>query len=459
VIPFRSPVIAAAVAGLTVFFGAGCVSTPSSSGSAPLGATRDPVTRQFLSGDADDWEPSLSVGGDDSVAVIAVRKGPPSATSKQPFSLQAVTWFSGDAGRTFGPPVAPTAKWDAHGDARVKSDRNGNVFASWIAFSWDPASGKPDLESGGLVLAVSRDRGRTFREKLIATIASGVSDKPELAVTPDGREIDLALDSGRGLGVLVSADGGESFARHTPDSTPARMHWPTGIVRAPDDVLYVTDPRMDGRPPDEGGSERRIALRVIRSADRGATWTEHVFSDAAVWMQQGWCAHASPCPVAVPYAGIAVDGRNRVYLAYTEGKGKDPSDLLFRSSEDGVSWSEPRVLSAAPRPASGDRAACFYPMIAASGDGLVYVVWFDDRTGPLNAWAKRSSDGGRTWSGDVRLTQPDRDGMDGVYGEYGGVGIDSRGALHAAWAEGKGHVGSPGAHGGVWYARWDGSSR
>lgn len=447
---------------LAAFFAAACASVPDAgTKNSPRGAVAgEPITRTFLSGDADDWEPSLSVGGDDSVAVIAVRKGPPVPASPQGYSLQTVTWFSADAGQTFGPAVAPTLKWDAHGDARVKSDRKGNVFASWIAFSWDPASNKPDLESGGLVLAVSRDRGRTFREKLIATIASGVSDKPELEVSPDGKEIYMAFDSGRGLAVVVSRDGGETFERHVVDPTPGRMHWPTGLALAPDGGVVVTDPVLEGRPADEAGSERRIPLRVLRSKDGGATWNERVFTEPTIWMQRGWCAHASPCPVAVPYAGVAVDGRGRIYVVYTEGKGKEPSDLFFRRSEDGISaWSEPRVLSSVPRPASGDRAACFYPMIAASGDGLVYVVWFDDRTGPLNAWARRSTDGGSTWSDVVRLSRTDRDGMEGVYGEYGGIGIDSRGALHAAWSEGTGHVGSPGAHGGVWYARWERRSR
>ena len=47
-------------------------------------------------------------------------------------------------------------------------------------------------------------------------------------------------------------------------------------------------------------------------------------------------------------------------------------------------------------------------------------------------------------------------GLTGIYGEYGGLGIDDEGTLHVAWGDGRGHVGAPGAHGGTWYARWDG---
>jgi hypothetical protein len=448
---------ALAVPWLAALLAAGCASAPKRSAKA---ISPDPVSRQFLSGDADDWEPSLAVGGDDSVHIIATRKGLPLSLSKQPFSIQAVTWSSKDGGKTFDAPVQPTAKWDGHGDSRIKSDRQGNVYASWIGFSWDPASGKPDMTTGGLILATSRDLGRTFQAKVVATLASGVSDKPELEVSPDGRDIYIVFDSGSGLALVASHDGGETFERHAVDPTKGRQYWPTGIGLAPDGSLFVTVPLFEGPPPTEKGSDRRIPLRILRSADRGVTWQDHIFSDSTVWLERGWCAHGPTCPVAVPYAGVAVDGRNRVYVAYTEGTGKQPPDLRFQRSEDGgVSWSAPQVLSAAARPVSGDQASHFYPMIAASGDGLVYVVWIDDRAGPVNVWAKRSSDGGRTWSPEVRLSRTDRDGIAGFYGEYGGLGIDSRGVLHAAWSEGTGHVGSPEAHGGTSYARWDGSSQ
>jgi hypothetical protein len=84
-------------------------------------------------------------------------------------------------------------------------------------------------------------------------------------------------------------------------------------------------------------------------------------------------------------------------------------------------------------------------------------VWDDDRSGPANVWAKRSTDAGGTWSTDVRLSRDDRPGMAGYYGDYGGLAIDPQGALHAAWSEGRKPF-MAGGKGGTWYARWNGRS-
>jgi hypothetical protein len=105
-----------------------------------------------------------------------------------------------------------------------------------------------------------------------------------------------------------------------------------------------------------------------------------------------------------------------------------------------------------------DTADCDDPEIVAGGDGLVYVVWTDNREGPWNLYARRSLNAGKTWSGEIRLSRDDRAGFERFYGDYAGIGIDGRGTLHVAWGEGKGSIGRPGSKGGVWYARWDADS-
>src|SRR5688572_9836310 len=90
----------------------------------------DPVARQFLSGKDDEWEPSLAVGGDNSVHVIASRMGEPLETGgRGTFSRSwAVVRSSHDGGKTFAAAVIPSGdQFDFDGgDARIRADAKGN---------------------------------------------------------------------------------------------------------------------------------------------------------------------------------------------------------------------------------------------------------------------------------------------------------------------------------------------
>lgn len=136
----------------------------------------------------------------------------------------------------------------------------------------------------------------------------------------------------------------------------------------------------------------------------------------------------------------------QAYVTYMERTGpRKPYGLFLRSSTDaGRSWSKSQVVSAAPRPRSGDRADHDFPMIAAAGAGRVCVVWVDDRRGALDVWARCSSDAGETWGPEVLFS--DRSdgaaykssvGFKAFYGHYGGVAIDTSGRLNAVWGEGE----------------------
>ncbi len=67
-----------------------------------------------------------------------------------------------------------------------------------------------------------------------------------------------------------------------------------------------------------------------------------------------------------------------------------------RSTDDGKTWGADTHLSEG-------QAGSEHPAIAVSGSNI-YTVWHGLRSGSLNIYFKRSTDGGMTWGEDTRLT-------------------------------------------------------
>jgi len=254
---------------------------------------------------------------------------------------------------------------------------------------------------------------------------------------------------GRGtLDMVASSDGGTTWTRHVVDSVRGG-HWPSGSALSPDGTIWIANVKNLG----VRDSVLHIGLDLHWSRDRGATWARRELARASRAAATDACAHAPVCAVQIATPSIAVDARGRVYVTWTEGVARQVfAHKFMRSDDGGATWTPVTTFPAAPRPSSGDVADVYYPMIAAAADGLVSMAWFDDRDGPLSVRARRSVNGGRTWSEDIRLSRPE--GMVGIYGEYGGIAIDARGRTHVTWAEGNGHVSRPGSRGGTWYARF-----
>jgi hypothetical protein len=130
-----------------------------------------------------------------------------------------------------------------------------------------------------------------------------------------------------------------------------------------------------------------------------------------------------------------------------------PARIYLRWSDDeGETWSPARKISSAEE----EWVDSEFPMIAAEDRGDVRVAWMDNRTGRWNTWYRRSADGGRTWSGSVRLSyRPDgapyksSRGFRFPYGDYGQLAVDGHDRTHAAWGEDPSYTGP----GGAWHTR------
>jgi len=96
---------------------------------------------------------------------------------------------------------------------------------------------------------------------------------------------------------------------------------------------------------------------------------------------------------------IAVNGSN-VYVVFTDDR-TGPMEIFFmNSSDNGVTWSQERNLSKL------DLQDSYHSDIAVWGNN-VYVVWEDARGQRDEVYFRKSDDGGQTWGQEMNLTTDD----------------------------------------------------
>ena len=150
----------------------------------------------------DCWEPALAAGPNGRVYVVAGRRH--GAPKDKDFDQQQVIWRSANGGKTFEAPRPVSTEGSSHYDQRIAVDEKGTIYVSYMDAVRD-ANGR---RSSRLRLALSHDEGRTFTAQTVTTYR--VSDKPELAISRDGRDVYIAYESGQGP-IIVASHGGAAI--------------------------------------------------------------------------------------------------------------------------------------------------------------------------------------------------------------------------------------------------------
>jgi hypothetical protein len=405
-----------------------------------------PTREQMLPDSVDCWEPALAVAPSDRIFIVAGKRNAPLRSNG--FDQRQVIWRSDDRGKTFTGPQPVSAEGRLHGDQRIAIDANGAIYISYMDNDTD-ARGR---SINRLRLARSCDDGRTFAVETVTT--EHVIDKPELAVSRDGRHLYIVYESSPGPRLVASHDAGRTWEEpRVVRLSEGRHFWPMALAVAPDGSVWFAVPSMS----DSDIAKRKqtpAQLHVFRSQDRGVTWDDFDMGSSPRFLND--CAHDPKCRVKLPDVMLAVDGRNRAFVTYTKGDGpRQPYGLFLRTSADsGRTWSPPQIVSAAPRPQSQDTADHDFAMIATSGSDRLCVVWVDDRRGAFDVWARCSAAGARKFGADVLLSDrgdgasyKSPSGFRAFYGHYGGVAMDRSGRLYAVWGAGE----SDHRTGSVWF--------
>jgi hypothetical protein len=115
---------------------------------------------------------------------------------------------------------------------------------------------------------------------------------------------------------------------------------------------------------------------------------------------------------------VAVDPRSgAVYAVWEDGRFNGVDEVAFSKSTDGgLTWTTPRQIAETPASTNPLDEQAFTPSIDVSDDGTVAVNYYDFRNNtaapgvPTDYWAITSSNGGTTWSPEIRPTGSSFDG-------------------------------------------------
>lgn len=220
----------------------------------------------------------------------------------------------------------------------------------------------------------STDGGTTWRQDTNLILTNYEATKPTIAVS--GNYLHVAWVDRR-----IGND--EVYYKY---STNGGISWGPDI-RMTDNVYNSQQPSIDASGQNvvlmwDDNISGNYEIYYKRSTDAGLTWG----ADTRLTNFAG--SSLNPA--------VKIQGSN-VYAVWDDGRNGANTEIYFnRSTDYGVTWQADTRLTNFAEPS---RNASF----SVSGN-MLHIVWEDYRAGNAEIYYKNSTDGGTTWSSDMRIT-------------------------------------------------------
>jgi hypothetical protein len=153
------------------------------------------------------------------------------------------------------------------------------------------------------------------------------------------------------------------------------------------------------------------------STDEGATWSPNkkINTDGATLM-----------PQSDPVLCVGLDGT--VYVAWQDFRAMTDFDIYFSKSTDGgATWLASDVMVNLDATNSDQ----FTPTIAVNETDVLFVAWQDERLGDSDIFFSKSVNGGLTWSPNARINSDDP----GNSSSNPSITVDDSGNIYLAWQD------------------------
>jgi hypothetical protein len=292
--------------------------------------------------------------------------------------------------------------WDRASDPWVSFAPDGTAHQSALV-----VTGESFAPSSRNAIAVSRstDGGRTWSSpRTVITDGSEFFNDKEaiLADATDARYVYVSWDrlarAGGGPSWLArSVDGGATWqaARQIFDPGTTAQTINNIPIVLPDGTLILFFTRIDYPP-----SGNTSTLQIVRSPDKGATWSAPITIAALQAVGVKDPELGTNVRDARLLGSIAVGRSGQLAVAWQDARfsgGARDAVALSRSQDGGLTWSTPSRVNRDPG------VAAFIPTVAIRDDGTIGVAYFDFRSNTLEAgalgadyWLAQSTDG-VTW--------------------------------------------------------------
>lgn len=435
------------------------------SGPSPFASCADAVAGNHLNAEVEPWAAVSPTDGAVAAAWQQDRWGVPNEGGAHGL----VAWSSSANARSWAPfttcsggTAATNGNYDRASDVWLAYGPEGVLYQVALQFDWFT----PD---DAITVSRSADDGRTWSTPVVVSRTKRSSftkgdDKEAITADPYHPGTLYVVWDRYSNQNPIYTDGHGQNANKGPaffsKSTDGGRTWsdPTVIYGRDNGTLgnqllvlpngTLADFFVNFVYSNSGGGTWTQALTEIRSTDGGRTWSPPTV-----------VSPMTPNGAVDPLSGeyirggdylfdVASDPRNgSLYAVWQDSMFEGADQVAFsRSTDGGLTWSMPVRVSDSPGATPKDRQA-FTPSVDVAADGTVGITYYDFRNGGLvDYWARTSSDGGGTWSGDTRLTSssfpatvaPDAGGL--MIGDY--EGLAHRGSTFVAAFE-VGNAGSP----------------
>lgn len=303
-----------------------------------------------------------------------------------------------------GGDTANRANYARASDPWVTFSPDGTAYAIAIAFDGDTLAPGSD---GSVLVVRSADGGATWSNPtpLVLSGSSAFNDKESITADPNDSHYvyavwDQLTDTGLGATHFArTTDGGTTWETEKVIYDPGVNNQTVGnvIVGLPDgDILDVFE-EIDNT----AGNSATAEIRVIRSTDKGVTWSPPitVAADFSVGVVDPASLGGTLVPirtgaglpemVATPGNGLVV-----VWQDSRFSNGDHDDVAMSRSMDGGLTWSAPVEVNAV------HTTQAFTPTVAVLQDGTIGVTYFDFRedtpvagTLATDYWFTSSTDG------------------------------------------------------------------